>query len=601
MKIKSITLHNFRSFYVRTTIDNLKQVNIFVGPNNAGKSNIILALQLINDLVVNNLPNRPYSHMAFEKDEPITLEIEVELAQFERSDIIEYSLSKSKSLFEKFELEKNNLFKMMQYILVIDIKSGLSSESVNLWDDKEHYFPIMKNEYQPQTGWVRNTVDLIAHLNETGKVDFSNIKFTNTSRGGSPPNQILVTSKDNTSSEIVEYLVQFLKQLKIYSAYRIPSSQLKAGESRLLDSNANNLVKVANTMQSEPEIYKNVIDNFSKIIDNATITAPLVGENATIKMREGSIDEPTNIENVSTGVQQILSLLFALANQKSGLICIEEPEVHLHPTAQRILFDTILEKANKNQFFITTHSSIFTDISDVTATYLVTKEIDCTDVMEINDPQNFRIVKQHLGIRNSDFYGKDYVLFIEGESEEVAMPIIAKSLGYEIGKKVAIFNFHGKGNISNLKHVLYLLKGSDTESFLIADGADGVYKDLEDLEYLGLLKSNVVVWEKEFEDNFSNEIIINAIKKIIPTSIEFRITPETLAESRKTRKVDKILGDYLHNMHDISLNKPALARELALILSEEIRNYPNRTKTYFEEKIEEIMSKIGNKKTVVNS
>jgi len=38
MKLKSITLENFRSFREKVAISDLSDVNIFIGGNNAGKS-----------------------------------------------------------------------------------------------------------------------------------------------------------------------------------------------------------------------------------------------------------------------------------------------------------------------------------------------------------------------------------------------------------------------------------------------------------------------------------------------------------------------------------------------------------------------------------
>ena len=81
----------------------------------------------------------------------------------------------------------------------------------------------------------------------------------------------------------------------------------------------------------------------------------------------------------------------------------------------------------------------------------------------------------------------------------------------------------------------------------------------------------------------------------MPDSFLLEITKEYLAVERKSRKVDKILGEYLYD-NGISLNKPLLARELAFLLSEEIRNNPNREKSYLEEQIEQIMQVIGHKK-----
>jgi predicted ATPase len=62
--------------------------------------------------------------------------------------------------------------------------------------------------------------------------------------------------------------------------------------------------------------------------------------------------------NEGFGVNQTIYMLIKLLKKSTGLAMIEEPEIHLHPTAQAKLMDAfcdIVQKENK-QIFLTTHS-----------------------------------------------------------------------------------------------------------------------------------------------------------------------------------------------------------------------------------------------------
>jgi predicted ATP-dependent endonuclease of OLD family len=77
-------------------------------------------------------------------------------------------------------------------------------------------------------------------------------------------------------------------------------------------------------------------------------------------------------------------------------------------------------KENHNQFFLTTHSSIFTDVESDVATYLISKTKTGSITTPIEVKSDLKLIKEQLGIRNSDMYGDDYVIFVEGDPEDVS-------------------------------------------------------------------------------------------------------------------------------------------------------------------------------------
>ena len=65
MKIESISIENFRSFKDKIIISDLSDINIFIGPNNAGKSNILEALRFI-EAITRSQAQQSYSEVVFD-------------------------------------------------------------------------------------------------------------------------------------------------------------------------------------------------------------------------------------------------------------------------------------------------------------------------------------------------------------------------------------------------------------------------------------------------------------------------------------------------------------------------------------------------------
>jgi predicted ATPase len=66
------------------------------------------------------------------------------------------------------------------------------------------------------------------------------------------------------------------------------------------------------------------------------------------------------LDNFGTGVHHLVLLCAALAMNKDKVVTIEEPEVHLNPDLQRKFLHFIAEKT-ANTYYITTHSNVFLD------------------------------------------------------------------------------------------------------------------------------------------------------------------------------------------------------------------------------------------------
>lgn len=127
----------------------------------------------------------------------------------------------------------------------------------------------------------------------------------------------------------------------------------------------------------------------------------------------------------------------------SVIFAMEEPELFLHPHAQRKLATTLREIAEtpEHQVFICTHSTHFVDLEHYKELAIITKrspeEGSCirqcvTELFEGDDiherTQRFHMARWINPDRGEMFFAKR-VVFVEGETEKVVLPFLAQKLG----------------------------------------------------------------------------------------------------------------------------------------------------------------------------
>lgn len=184
-------------------------------------------------------------------------------------------------------------------------------------------------------------------------------------------------------------------------------------------------------------------------------------------------DETRTFEELGTGQEQVLAFAFAHAYAKAfygGLVLVvEEPEAHLHPLAQRWLARKIREMTQDGlQVVMTTHSPSFVDIMDMEGLCLVRKADGSTTVNQIlptefteyclqhgSDPQRtttetilpFYRASSTLKIMEGMFAKR--IILVEGQTEHLALPVYLSELGLDADAEgVAVLPVMGKGNLA---------------------------------------------------------------------------------------------------------------------------------------------------------
>ncbi|MDD2376801.1 MAG: DUF3696 domain-containing protein [Clostridia bacterium] len=155
------------------------------------------------------------------------------------------------------------------------------------------------------------------------------------------------------------------------------------------------------------------VDYWLKYIINATVsTEDIVGTNV-LKAYFSIIDgKPTIPKNVGSGISYIVSIIImCLASKEGDILIIENPEIHLHPSAQAKICDFLYFIAKSGrQLFVETHSDhLFNGIragiatesmngQDISVNFFSLDKNNCTKNTKIQFGKRGRILNHEDGL-----------------------------------------------------------------------------------------------------------------------------------------------------------------------------------------------------------
>ncbi|MCY1057265.1 AAA family ATPase [Nannocystis sp. SCPEA4] len=127
-----------------------------------------------------------------------------------------------------------------------------------------------------------------------------------------------------------------------------------------------------------------------------------------------------SLEDLGGGVEQVLALaLVLLAEPDEGAVFIEEPESHLHESAQRRLIEQIRLHRGNRQVFLATHSPIFVNEFDGANVYRLTRNPETKITLAypcLSKPQQRQLLDE-LGVLPSSLTQTNCVIWVEGPTE----------------------------------------------------------------------------------------------------------------------------------------------------------------------------------------
>ena len=175
---------------------------------------------------------------------------------------------------------------------------------------------------------------------------------------------ILNVLKDPISYPELSYLAKaYTDQIRIYrewsmgryGSHRMPQPADMSGD--FLDEDFRNLGMVINQLeQDHPDTVSRMVEVLQTLYPSISgIGVQIVGGTQQVYLREDKMKIPAT--RLSDGTLRFLCLLTILLHPKPPqLICLEEPELGLHPDVIGTLAELLVEASERTQLIVTTHS-----------------------------------------------------------------------------------------------------------------------------------------------------------------------------------------------------------------------------------------------------
>lgn len=375
--IAGFEFKNFRSIGATpVSVKPLKKVNILIGQNNSGKSNVARAIQSALEAMSRKGIN------------------------IEETDI---------------HLRGNNQFEFKVFFhphFIEDSKLNKYFTDNQLWFEFTHAknsvnAVVTKSSFES----IKDLQILFSIANKYLGVKWNNhVSIPEIQRYFHDHNEALVNQFYQTTPVEVFYIPEF-RQIREGSSYTHDGQDLI----RLLAE-----YKSPRIGQEANLIKFRKIEKFTReLLHLPHVTIDVPSPHDMIILQDGDLRLP--LSNFGTGTHELIILVTAVTEIENSICCIEEPEIHLHPRLQSEFVKYLLNETN-NVYFLTTHSATLINMAQQE------KDIQIFHLSQINgETQCFlanssitqRKVIDELGIKPSDLFQANCIIWVEGAADRI--------------------------------------------------------------------------------------------------------------------------------------------------------------------------------------
>lgn len=473
MYLQKITIKNYRCFQ-NFSMEFQKGLNVIIGANNSGKTGLLYAIRLLKDPSVyvddfnkNDLLefNNKYRNEAPQIEVTYTIRHLILESDTEDESIIRLLPFLGMDNLNETLTEENGVY---QYDVTAVIKAVCSLDVKVLGDYKSaisditdfNGFVTVLKSFISRYSWsyYNGTNDTVADRKDA--LGIFDIRFIGAER-----------TSEAVSKETRREIDKFAKDQNNITALEQLKSDISIQMKDLLQP----------ALEKLSQLFENENNDIGLTRGNVTISHDLrpsvsVGDAYVTEVRDTHADYNIPLDYNGLGYNNLISIymLIKLMEIRKGrdfrILCLEEPEAHLHPAMQYKLFKYLrkLDETDKlnQQIFVTTHSSNISAVAGIDNMYMLAHErvngqSDCKQqslaVHFATKPDAKIHLTKFLDVTRSDMLFADKVILVEGIAEKLLLPLFMEKCGcpYE-DEHISVVEIGGK----HFGHFVELFNGN---------------------------------------------------------------------------------------------------------------------------------------------
>jgi predicted ATPase len=353
MLIHSIQLNDFLSFGDTAAEIPLRPLNVLIGPNGAGKSNLLEAMELLR--------STPKDLLTPIRDGGGVRDWLWKGAQG-------LPTARIQAVIENPNSNHRSNIRHVLHFTEVSQRFELTDERVELeFPDHGHTDPYFFYKFEQGRG-VLNV------KGQQRKLQWEEIE---------PAQSILSQRKDPDQYPEITYLGNVYAKIRLYrewsfGRYTIPRLPQKTDlPNEFLEPDGSNLGLVLNRLRREPAVKKRLLTALQALYEGIEdYDVQIEGGTVQVFLQEGRFTVPAT--RLSDGTLRYLCLLAILCHPTPPpLVCLEEPELGLHPDILPTLAELLKEASERCQLIVTTHSDVLVDaMSDQPESVLVAENTE---------------------------------------------------------------------------------------------------------------------------------------------------------------------------------------------------------------------------------
>ena len=369
--IESIRLDNILSYGPSDAPFHLEPLNVLIGPNASGKSNLIEALSLL-------------AAAPGDLQEPIRAGGGVREWLWKGTDqspvaTIEATLSYTEMPL-RYVLSFNEF--IGRFVLVDELVEGESPATV-VGTPPHPYYRYRSQEGRPVISILTQTED----NRRERQLQWDDVQ---------PDQSILSQRKDPNFYPELWYMGVVFSRLGFYREWNLGRHALARLPQRpdlyqgTLLEDASNLSLVLSDLLNRPPVKEQILERMRDFYHTFhDVTATVSGGAVQIFFHEKGLRHSVPATRLSDGSLRYLCLLAVLCHPNPPpVICIEEPEIGLHPDIIPKVAELLIEASSRSQIFVTTHSDILVDaLTDTPEAVIVCEKPDGATQLRRLDPE----------------------------------------------------------------------------------------------------------------------------------------------------------------------------------------------------------------------